>query len=61
MPLEPKRLQHRLGDGLAALLTLGRVAISVAVDAPSISVLLDKRRRRVERLCPSLVQPQEKK
>lgn len=43
VPLRPQRLDDGVGDGLLALAALCGVAVCVAVDAPSVSVLLHKR------------------
>jgi hypothetical protein len=43
MPLGPKRLHNRIRDWLTALLTLGRIAIGMAIHAPRIPILLHER------------------
>lgn len=50
MPLPPEGPDHRRRHGLPAAPTLCRVPIRVAVDTPRKPVLLDERRRRVERV-----------
>jgi hypothetical protein len=50
MPLSPERLDHGIGNGLAAALALRAVAVRVAADAPRVAVLFDKGRRGIERV-----------
>lgn len=50
MPLCSQSFDNRVGDRLLALLAFGRVAMSMAVNTPGISFLLDKRSRGIERL-----------
>jgi hypothetical protein len=50
MPLTPKRLHNHIRHGLPTLAALGTVPISVAVAAPRIAVLLNKRRASIERI-----------
>jgi len=50
VPLTPQRLEHHIRHGLPATPALGRVAIRVTADTPSIPFLFDKRRRRIERV-----------
>lgn len=50
MPLSPQRLDHNIRHRFPALATLGTVAISMAVAAPRVAILLDKRRTSVERI-----------
>jgi hypothetical protein len=48
MPLSPKRLDNRIRNGLAALLALCTVPMSMAIDAPRIPILLHKRRSGIK-------------
>lgn len=48
MPLAPQRLDNNIRHGLATLPALGAVAVRVAVAAPSVAVLFDKRRAGVK-------------
>jgi hypothetical protein len=48
MPLGPKRLDHRVRDGLATTLALGAIPVGVATHAPRVALLLDERGRRIK-------------
>lgn len=50
MPFRSQSLDDRVSHRLLAFLASGGIAVSMAIDTPSISVLLDERRRRIERL-----------
>lgn len=50
MPLTPQRFDNHIRNRLAALPALRTIAVRVAITAPSVAILLDKRRARIERV-----------
>jgi hypothetical protein len=50
MPLAPQSLNDDIRHRLPTLPTLGTIAVCVAIAAPRVSILLYKRRTRIERV-----------